>query len=102
MASPAFDPRLITPARLLALAGEHPIVAGPHLRMPPHLSVDCGLCGQPIAKATDSKGVPYRFSAGQLLQDTLRHLVVAHDMPLSGAAGEIAGEISGESAEKAG
>ncbi len=83
---------MITAERLLALAGEHPILAGPGRRLP-MLTVDCGLCGQPIGRLTDKTGVPYRFSAGQLLQDTLRHLVVAHDMPLSGAAAEIAGEI---------
>lgn len=78
-----FDARLMTPARLLELAGQHP------MRLTQQLdgvdaTLDCVICGQAITKLTDTIGEPYRFTALQLLQDVLRHRVMAHDVPLSG------------------
>lgn len=93
----AFDPRLITAQRLLELAGEHALTAGSArpgqaLEM---VTLDC-FCGQPIARLTDLFGAPYKFSAGQLLQDVLRHLVMAHDVALSGVSAEKGEETDGK------
>lgn len=83
-----FDDRLMTAERLLKLAGDHPLVVSPDPKAEPPLlpllPLDCAECGRPVARLTDADGFSYRVTAGQLLQDVLRHLVMAHDVPLSG------------------
>lgn len=77
-----FDHRLMTPAKLLELAGKWPLrysdVAGEFI------SLDCGACGKSIEILTDRSGQPYTFSAGQLLSNVLRHRVMRHNLSLSG------------------
>lgn len=82
-----FDERLMTADRQLELAGKHPM----------YLDRDeegfisrlrCCLCDGQIAILADVTGKPYTLTAQNLLTDTLRHLVVLHDLPLSGKANE--------------
>lgn len=79
-----FDARLITPERLLRLAGGQPMrISTPEVGSP-FRSLDCGVCGKAIVQMKDAEGRPYTVTAGQILQDVLRHLVMDHDVPLSG------------------
>lgn len=77
--SAEFDERLITADRLLELAGEHRMKVSVAFG-----SLDCAECGQAIVQLDDNDGQPYTVAPGQMLQDTLRHLVMRHDVPLSG------------------
>lgn len=83
----AFDARLMTAERLLQLAGDHPMRVTQHLDGA-DATLDCTGCGRAISKLSDTIGSPYEVTAGQLLQDVLRHLVMAHDVPLSGRGKE--------------
>jgi hypothetical protein len=81
-----FDQRLMTAERLLRLAGRHPMrFSDPG---PANLYLDCGLCGKAVEVLTDRRGGAYAITAGQLLANVLRHLVLRHDLPLSAAPGK--------------
>lgn len=78
-----FDRRLMTPARLLELAGSCRLeFSEPGI---PLLWLDCADCRKGIEQLTDDRGAAYPVTAGQLLSNVLRHQVMRHDLPLSGA-----------------
>jgi hypothetical protein len=78
-----FDHRLLNPGRLLQLAGKVPLrFSEPGI---PLLWLDCEACGKGIEPLTDERGAAYPVTAGQLLANVLRHQVMRHDVPLSGA-----------------
>lgn len=77
-----FDHRLMTPAKLLELAGNIPLrFSEPGI---PLLWLDCEQCGKGIEQLTDGRAEACRVTAGQLLANVLRHQVMRHDLPLSG------------------
>lgn len=75
-----FDHRLLTPERLLALAG------GARLRLSQEDPgwLDCAECGKGVEQLADGAGGRYEFTAQQFLANLLRHLVMSHDVSLSG------------------
>lgn len=75
-----FDERLISAERLLKVAGGHPM----RVHHGVVLALDCEECQKPIAQLTDRRDGAYPLTAGQLLQDVLRHLVMCHEVALSG------------------
>jgi hypothetical protein len=80
-----FDRRLMSAERLLRLAGSHVMkFSDPG---PANLYLDCTECGRAVEVLTDRSGGAYRITAGQLLANVLRHLVLRHDLPLSGGNG---------------
>lgn len=83
MPEPEFDPRLMTADRLHRLAGKHPLRLSTKNDGTIHC-IRCVDCAQAIMPLEDTSDVPYRWSAGQLLQDVLRHRVMAHGLALSG------------------
>jgi len=78
-----FDPRLMSAERLLRLAGKHPMRFSETGL--PNVYLDCCKDGRAIEVLTDRRGGCYQITAGQLLANVLRHLVLRHDLPLSGA-----------------
>jgi len=80
-----FDRRLMTPERLLALAGAWPVrfcqVADEFT------SLDCARCGKAIEILANQAGAPYTTSPGTILANTLRHAVMSHGLSLSGGNG---------------
>lgn len=72
-----WDTRLITPARAMALAGNHPIY--PDTTEPATLRYRCGQCMQSIGTWT----AVALTSAEDILAAVLRHLVMAHDVALN-------------------
>ena len=80
-----FDHRLLSPERLLELAGKWTMrycnVDGEFI------SLDCARCGKAIEILVSRNGNPYIVTAGQLLSNVLRHQVMRHDLSLSGANG---------------
>lgn len=96
---PSWDARLITPARALGLAGDweltatyelaelsqfEPEAGGPRAGDRWQVNLRCAVCSQSIADMGDGTG-QVRVSVEGVLTAMLRHLVNAHDMPLSGA-----------------
>ena len=80
-----FDPRLMSAERLLRLAGRHPMkFSDPG---PADLYLDCAECGKAVEVLTDRRGGASKITAGPLLATVLRHLVLRHDLPLSGGNG---------------
>lgn len=78
-----FDHRLMSPERLLGLAGNHRMRLG--LDDTGHAWLDCAGCGKGVEQLTD--GVhPYEFSPQQFLSNVLRHLVMSHGLSLSGGS----------------
>lgn len=81
-----FDHRLMTPERLLQLAGPVRMrMSDPGMPPVPLLWLDCEACGKGIEQLTDDDGNAYPVTAGQLLANVLRHRVMRHGLPLSGA-----------------
>jgi hypothetical protein len=78
-----FDHRLMSPARQLELAGSVRLQFSE--RGIPLLWLDCQACGKGIEPLTDGSGARYPLTAGQLLSSVLRHQVMRHGVPLSGA-----------------
>jgi hypothetical protein len=76
-----FDARLMSPARLLQLAGSHGVRLG--IDDTGCAWLDCAGCGNGIEQLTDGLR-PYVVRPGQLLSNTLRHLVMSHGLSLSG------------------
>ncbi len=79
-----FDHRLMSPERLLALAGHHRVRLG--LDDTGHAWLDCAACGKGTEQLTDG-AQPYEFTAQQFLSNVLRHLVMSHGLSLSGGPG---------------
>lgn len=77
-----FDPRLMTAERLLRLAGRHPMRFSETGL--PDVYLDCCQDGRAIEVLTDKRGGCYQVTAGQLLANVLRHLVLRHELSLSG------------------
>lgn len=80
-----FDPRLMSADRLLRLAGDRALV----LEGDPGLDNEvfrlrCRSCGGSTTVLTDRRGEAYPVTGTQLLMDVLRHMVMHHDIPLSG------------------
>lgn len=80
-----FDTRLMTAERLLRLAGKHPLRFSETGLTSVYL--DCTSCKRAVENLTDQRGGCYTFTAGQLLANTLRHLVMRHDLSLAGGNG---------------
>jgi hypothetical protein len=78
-----FDDRLISAARLLKLTGK---VALDTVADPGGLTLRCARCGGLVTMLMTATGSSWVVTPQQILQDTLRHLVTAHDQPLSAAA----------------
>ena len=94
-----WDPRLITPARALELAGDWPLIATAELAElsqyetegggPPQadrwqINRRCAKCGQSVGMlGDDTPGPPMQSTIGDDLSGVLRHLVMAHDVSLS-------------------
>jgi hypothetical protein len=74
----AWDDRLIDRARALQLAGDHTIYLQ-HSERDAAVFVRCAECDQSCARVTGG------LTLDDLLSGVLRHLVMGHDMPLSGA-----------------
>jgi hypothetical protein len=95
MALADWDARLISPERALRLAGDWPVYAtaelaelsqfGPEQADRMQVNLRCRKDGQSVG-LLGAPGVTYETSAGDLLSAVLRHLVTAHDLPLSGAS----------------
>lgn len=92
-----WDERLITPDRAFALAGEWPLFAsyelaelsqfGPEQIDRVQNNLRCGRCKQSVALLGEG-GTAGETTVAELLAGVLRHLVMAHDVPLSGAGRE--------------
>lgn len=95
----AWDARLITPEQALRLAGDWPVYTdwqfakasqfepeGGGERQQDHWQVNlrCARDGQSVALLASPPGHTLT-TTGDLLSAILRHLVTAHDQPLSGA-----------------
>jgi len=80
-----FDTRLMSADRLLRLAGKHPMRFSETGLEKVYL--DCTSCNRAIENLTDQRGGCYTFTAGQLLANVLRHLVMRHDLSLAGGNG---------------
>lgn len=83
MPEPEFDPRLMTADRLHRLAGKFAL-GFDMLEDTAFARVRCNACEATVLPLVDTEARPYVWSAGQLLQDVLRHRVMAHDLSLSG------------------
>ena len=81
-----FDTRLLTAERLLQLAGFHQMQLSETGL--PMVYLDCIRCKKAIEVLTDRSGGRYRITARQLLENTLRHLVMRHDLSLAGGNGD--------------
>jgi len=80
-----FDTRLMSPGRLLRLAGNHPMRFSETGL--PMVYLDCARCRRAVENLTDKSGGCYTFTAGQLLANVLRHQVMRHDLSLAGGNG---------------
>lgn len=104
MSSPVWDPRLITPDRVIALVGTWPLYAdqgiaelsqyapeggGPAQRDQTQINLRCGRsrCGQSITLLARNE-TPELITTSNFLAAVLRHAVMVHDVPLSGAVAE--------------
>jgi hypothetical protein len=101
MALADWDPRLMSPERALHLAGDWPVyyTAGKAElfqfgSQPDQIQLNqrCGKCHQSITALLQVTDVPDlvglkspETTTADQLSDVLRHLVTAHDIPLSGA-----------------
>jgi hypothetical protein len=99
-----WDPRLITPARALELAGDWPLIAtaeraqlsqfepeggGPRQPDRWQINLRCAKDDRSVFMlGDDTPGPPMQSTIGDLLSGVLRHLVMAHDVSLSAAEGE--------------
>lgn len=77
-----FDPRLMSAERLLALAGNFPLMLGADPQGARWL--DCAACGKGVVALTDWDGVRLSVTPMQLACATLRHQVMRHGLSLSG------------------
>ena len=108
MALADWDPRLMTPARALALVGDWPFYGsldvaelsqfepeggGPRQPNQQQMHLRCGHCHQSMwLMAGSSASGPLQSAMttnGDLLSAVLRHLVMAHDVSLSAAAASV-------------
>lgn len=103
MAIADWDARLLSPARALELAGDWPVYAsveiaalsqfepegGGDQRIPDQWQVNlrCRKCDQSCGLLGAGQ-TAYQTTIGDLLTGVLRHLVMAHDVPLNKAAQE--------------
>ena len=89
-----WDPRLITPARALELAGDWPLIATAELAELSQfeggqadrwqINMRCAKDDQSVAMlGDDTPGPPAQTTLGNLLSGVLRHLVMAHELPLN-------------------
>ena len=89
-----WDPRLITPARALELAGDWPLIATAELAQLSQFEGDqadrwqinlrCAKDDQSVGMlGDDMPGPPAQTTLGDLLSGVLRHLVMAHELPLN-------------------
>lgn len=79
-----FDHRLMTPERLLTLAGRIPLRVSGHAQGIESVSLDCTSCAKAVDFLTDRRGGRYILTAQQLLSNVLRHQVMRHELQLSG------------------
>jgi len=107
MAEMIWDPRLITPERVMELAGHHPIYLAMHGHIVGHVAAGavaagidpdmvaeesgsmvptlmCGDCGQPITGNDRFLAWELRRSLLELATDILRHRVAAHGKATNG------------------
>lgn len=87
-----WDPRLLSPEKALRLAGDWPLYATDELAelaqfgsQPDRWQINlrCRKDGQSVALLGD--GTSHTTTVGDLLSAVMRHMVMAHDVPLSGA-----------------
>ena len=94
-----WDPRLITPARALELAGDWPLIATAEQAIlsqyetegggPPQpdrwqINLRCAKDDQSVGMlGDDTPGPAMQTTLGDLLSGVLRHLVMAHELSLS-------------------
>jgi hypothetical protein len=78
--APSWPDKLITQAEAFAKAAEWPVYAIPA----PQASIDlnCGHCHRSMGQLRRG-GVPYNASLDEMLAMVLRHMVMAHDVPLN-------------------
>jgi len=79
-----FDRRLMTPERLVELAGDRPVT---FTTMADGVFLDCAECGKGITRVA-TPDQPVRTTPVQLMSDTLRHWVNVHGVSLSGRPGD--------------
>lgn len=104
---PAWDSRLITPARHYELIATWPAYVTTELAELSQFETEgggagqadrwqsnlrCGRCGQSMGQLGDG-GQANMTTMGDLTAGVLRHMVMAHDVPLSGA-GKAGGDAS--------
>jgi hypothetical protein len=101
MGSGVWDARLITPERSFALAGEWPFYAHRELAELSQFEMEsggpsraadrwqvnlrCARCDQSVAYLGDGERQFRQVTVAELMSGVLRHMVMAHDVPLSGA-----------------
>jgi hypothetical protein len=85
----AWPEKLITQAEAFVLAGNWPVKAtvgwsddSPRLD-DPDIDLRCGKCGRSTGQLRRG-GTPYNASLDEMLSAVLRHMVMAHDVPLAG------------------
>lgn len=88
-----WEPQLITPARALELAGDWPLIATAELAGLSQfeggidkwqINLRCAKDDQSVAMlGDDTPGPPMQTNLGDLLSGVLRHLVMAHELPLN-------------------
>lgn len=89
-----WDARLITPARALELAGDWPLITTAELAQLStqqdggtdrwQINLRCAKDDQSVAMlGDDTPGPPAQTTLGDLLSGVLRHLVMAHELPLN-------------------
>lgn len=81
----AWPEQMITRAEAFGLAAEWPVYAASTVHPPTadELNLYCGKCSQSTGQLRRG-GVPYNASLDEMLSMVLRHMVMAHDVPLAG------------------
>jgi hypothetical protein len=83
MGAPAWDDRLISRQQACELAAGWPVQAGIRSGI---AYIDCGRCGLGLFIA-GAAAKPWPFTLDALTAATVRHMVMAHDIPLNRTAG---------------
>jgi hypothetical protein len=79
--------QMITQAEAFGLAANWPVYASHRWTEPPNMHPEivlcCGKCRQSTGQL-ERGGKPYNGSLDEMLSMVLRHMVMAHDVPLAG------------------
>jgi hypothetical protein len=76
----AWPEKLITQAEAFVLAGNWPVMCQ---GTPDNINLLCGKCGRSTGQLRRA-GIAYNASLDEMLSMVLRHMVMAHDVSLSG------------------